>query len=429
VILETKTRPSSRILMLAIFLYAASLVKFFDRDPLSPQVGPQGPIELSVLVLLALVLFVTVRRYSQRMVVPSSAKAFLLFGAIAAVSSLFSFYPLLSFAKGLGFLLACGVAILASSALRPAQVLKYLYYSIAIVLASELVVKLAGGGSLMDVDEYSGRARLSLFGLHPTLLGELSSITLLSGFLLSKRPPLYCQVFLLVMAIASGSRTGSTLLVVVVLVILSGSVRLHPPRVVSLYLGLGCVLMFLLLIVSQMNDRLSADIASITRPLYGDTLSRDVSTLSGRTDVWDAAAPALEHSVLLGYGLGGARDVLVNHASWDWVAGDAHNAYVELILGGGFPAVLVFLLGWACAAWRAGRSHGSLRIGALAIYAYIAGFGVVSPDLTNLQALCTFLIITVDAMVGEEFKASRAQPLLASIAAATKEPLENPACT
>ena len=133
--------------------------------------------------------------------------------------------------------------------------------------------------------------------------------------------------------------------------------------------------------------------------------------------------------MLLGYGLGGARDVLVNHASWDWVAGDAHNAYVELILGGGFPAVLVFLLGWACAAWRAGRSHGSLRIGALAIYAYIAGFGLVSPDLTNLQALCTFLIITVDAMVGEEFAASRAQLLLASIVAASKEPLENPACT
>ena len=428
-ILETKTRPSSRILMLAIFSYAASLVKFFDRDPLNPQVGPQGPIELSVLVLLALVLFVTVRRYSQRMVVPSSAKAFIAFGAVAVVSSLFSFYPLLSFAKGLSFILTCGVAILASSAFRPAQVLRYLYYSFTIILVTELIVKLAGGWPLLDVDEYSGRARLSLFGLHPTLLGELSSITLLSGFLLSKRPPLYCQVFLFALAIASGSRTGSTLLAVVVLVILLGSVRRHPPRVLSLYCGLGCVLMLLLLVGSQMSDRLSPDIVSITRPLYGDTLADDVSTLNGRTDVWNAAAPALEHSVLLGYGLGGARDVLVHNTSKYWVAGDAHNAYVELILGGGFPAVLVFLLGWACAAWRAGRSHGSLRIGTLAIYAYIAGFGVVSPDLTNLQALCTFLIITVDAMVGEELAASRAQLLLASIAAASKEPLENPART
>jgi len=415
--------------MLAIFLYAASSIKFFDRDPLSQQVGPQGPIQLGVLVFAALALFVSIHRHGRELVVPSSAKAFLAFGAVAAVSSLFSFYPLLSFAKGLAFLLVCGIAILASSAFRPAQVLKYLYYSFAIILAVELVVKFGGGFPLFDVDDYSGRARLSLFGLHPLLLGELSSITLLSGFLLSKRPPLYCQVFLLVMAIASGSRTGSTFLIVAVLAVLLASVPLHPPRLVSLYCCLGCVLMLLLLVGSQTNDRLSEEIASITRPLYGDTLSRDFPTLNGRTDVWDAAAPALAHSLLLGYGLGGARDVLVNHTSWDWVAGDAHNAFVELALGGGFPALLIFLLGWAGAVWRAWRLRGSLRVGTLVLYAYIAGFGIVAPDLTNLQALCTFLIITVDAMVGEEFAASRAQLLLASIAAASKEPLENPACT
>jgi exopolysaccharide production protein ExoQ len=413
--------------MVAILLYAASSIKFFDRDPLSQQVGPQGPIQLFVLAIVTLTLIVTVRRYSQRVIAPSSAKAFLVFGAIAIVSSVFSFYPLLSLAKGLAFLLVCGIAVLACSAFRPAQVLKYLYYAFTTILATELVVKFAGGWPLLDVDDYSGRSKLSLFGLHPTLLGELSSITLLLGFLLSKRPPVYCQGFLLVMAVLSGSRTGSTLLLVVILAAWLASVRLNS-RLVSLYCGLACGLM-LVLIGSQMNDHLSADIAAITRPLYGDTLSRDVSTLDGRTDVWDAATPALARSVILGYGLGGARDVLVNNSSKYWVAGDAHNAFVELTLGGGFLAVLIFLLGWAGAARLAWRSRGSLRIGTLAVYAYIAGFGIVAPDLTNLQALATFLIITVDMMVSEEFTVSRSQVLRANIAVASEEPLENPACT
>ena len=421
-ILTAQTRPSSRILMVAIFLYAASSIKFFDRDPLSQNVGPQGPMQLLVLVFAVLALFVTFHRHRQDLVAPSSAKAVLVFGAIAVVSSLFSFYPLLSFAKGLAFLLTCGVAILACSAFSPAQVLKCLYYSFAIILAIELVVKSAGGWPLFDVDEYAGRARLSLFGLHPTLLGELSSITLLTGFLLPRRPPLYWQAFLFVMAIASGSRTGITLMVVAVLAVLFATVRLVP-RLVSLYCALGCVLMVLLLVIGLMSTGVSEEIVSITRPLYGDTLTREVDTLNGRTDVWDAAVPALEHSVLLGYGLGGARDALVYRTSRDWVAGDAHNAFVELALGGGFPALFIFLFGWAAAAWRAWRSRSSLRIGALALYVYIAGFGVVAPDLTSLQALGTFLIITVDVMVGDEFATSRTHLLLADPPGATQDPL------
>jgi O-antigen ligase len=100
--------------------------------------------------------------------------------------------------------------------------------------------------------------------------------------------------------------------------------------------------------------------------------------------------------------------VLVNNSSWDWVAGDAHNAVLDLILGGGFVATLIVMLGCAGAAIRAWRVKGGLRIGALATYVFVAGFGVVAPNLTNLQALSTFVIIVIDSMVCNELASLRA---------------------
>ncbi len=302
--LNTRTRRSPRILALVIFLYAASLIKFFDRDPMSPQIGLQGPIELAVLIIGALTLLVVFHRGCWKLVVTPSAKAFIAFGVIAVASSAFSFYPLLSFAKGLSFILVCGIAILATSLFGSAQVIKYLYYSILIILAIELVVKLAGGGPLLETDDYSGRLRLSLFGLHPTLLGELSGVALLSSVLLPKKPPLYCQVFLFALNIAADSRTSSTLLVVILLAIWLASLR-HDLRFVSICCCIGSFLAVVVLVGIQTNYRPSADIASISRPLYGDTLATDLPSLNGRTDVWDAAAPLVAHSIFLGYGLGG----------------------------------------------------------------------------------------------------------------------------
>jgi len=425
--IDTQIRSSHRILILCMFLYAASLIKYFDRDPLSAQVGPQGPIELAVLVGIVVTLLMAFRRHSWKLVLPPSAKAFLAFGAIALVSSVFSFYPLLSFAKGLSFILVCGIALAVSSVLGPVRVMKYLYYSIVIILAIDLFVKLAGAAPLLEIDDYTGRTRLFLFGFYPTLLGELSAVTLLVGFLLSKRPPLYSQVFLFGMNVAADSRTGSTLLVAILLAIWFASVRLTP-RLVSLCCGVASLLAVVMLVWSQTNYRNSADLASMIRPLYGDKVADDVSSLNGRTEVWNAATPVIEHSIFLGYGLGGARDVLVKNTTWG-VAGDAHNAVIELILGGGFPAVFVFLFGWAGAAKRAWRSRGSLRIRALGLYAFIAGFGIVAPNLTNLQALSTFLIITIDTMVCTESTSSCTRERAARILRLHKEPLENPAGT
>jgi len=422
------TRPTSRILFLAMFLYAVSLIKFFMRDPLGADVGPQGPIELGLLVMAGFTLLLAFWQRYWKLTVPPSAKAFVAFGALAVASSVFSYYPLLSFVKGMSFILVIGIAVVASSAFGSAQVIKYLYYSVCIILLVGLVTRLAGGGPLLDLDEYSGRMRFSFFALHPQLLADLSAITLLSSFLMSKRPPLYCQIFLFAVNIGAGSRTSSALLAVILLLFGLVSVRVTP-RLVSLYCFLGSLAALVIWVGVQTQSHQFADIASPGQALYGDKMGDDLSTLNNRTDVWSAAAPLVSHSILLGYGLGGSRDVLLNNTSWRWEAGDTHNALFDLILGAGFPAALVYLLGWAWAAGRAWRTRGFLRVGALGIYAYIACFGIVSPNLTNLQGLGTFLIITIDAMVCAEYYAQRSRSSAHARVPVSEGFLENPART
>jgi O-antigen ligase len=166
---------------------------------------------------------------------------------------------------------------------------------------------------------------------------------------------------------------------------------------------LGSVLTLAMMFAVQ-KYRQRAEIASMGQSLYGDKFQEDIATLDGRREVWENAAPLLSHCAILGYGLEGARDVLINTTSWP--AGNTHNSLIDLILAGGFPATLLFLLGWAAAARRALRSRGSPRVATLGLYAYIAGFGLVSPNLTYLQGLASFLILTADAMARTDFNPS-----------------------
>jgi hypothetical protein len=391
--------PPALALLLAIFLYAVSLVKFYARDPLSAQTGPQGPIELAFVILAGLSLLVAFRRQCWKLLLTPSAKAFVAFGGIAGISSIYSYYPLLSFLKSLSFILVCGMAVVASSVFGPMHAIKCLYYSITIILVAGLIFKVASGGPLLAIDDYSGRARFTLFAWHPGTLADLCALTLLASLLLPKRPPLYCQQFLFAINIATASRASSALLVVILLLIGLASVR-FTHRFSFLCCCLGSLLTLALLVAVQKQYQ-PKDLVSIGQGLYGDKLDEDLTSLSGRKEVWNVAEPLIAHSILFGYGLDGARDVLIKNTSW--AAGNAHNSLLDLILAGGFPAMLVFLFGWATAARHAWQSRGFLRIGALGTYAYIAGFGVVSPNLTYLQGLASFLILTIDAEVCAEF--------------------------
>jgi O-antigen ligase len=159
-------------------------------------------------------------------------------------------------------------------------------------------------------------------------------------------------------------------------------------------------LLTLAMLVMIQKQGQPAEMIMIGQNLYGDKLAEDLTTFSGRKEVWSAAGPLVSHCLILGYGLDGSRDVLINNTTWG--AGNAHNSFLDLILAAGFPAMLVFFAGWATAVNRAWQSRTFARVGVLGTYTYIAAFGIFSPNLTYLQGLASFLILTMDAMVFAE---------------------------
>jgi O-antigen ligase len=387
-----RPQPTSRLLLIAILLYTISLIKFFVRDPLSAQTGPQGAIELLLVMAASLMLIPALPGFRRKPFVSPVARAFVLFGALAAVSSLFSYDPILSFAKAISFTLVCGIAIIASDAFGPRQVIKYFYYSVISIFLIGLVIKLASSGPLFERDDYSGRARFTMFAWHPGTLADLSALTLLVGAFLPKRPPLYLQLLLFCLNIATAARTSSALLLLVLLWVGFAAVRMTP-RCLFLCGSVG----LLVTLMTWASFQKPHGAAVMGQALYGDKFDEDVTTFSGRIEVWAAAETLVLHSIVLGYGLDGARDMLITNTSWK--AGNAHNAVLELILTSGLPGALVFLGGWAGAARRAWLSGRFMRVRVLGIYVYMAVFGITAPNLTYLQYAAAFLIITLDSML------------------------------
>ena len=389
---KSASRPSTMLLSASALLYAISMMKFYTRDAVSTQTGPQGIIEVLLVISSALALLPSLHALRYRPFVPSSAKAFILFGALATVSSAFSFDPLLSLVKAMSFLLVCGIAVTASTAFRPSRVLSSLFYAMVLVLAAGLVYKVAIGEAWFAVDGYSGRERFSLFASHPAMLADICALMLLTSMMLPKRPPVYLQILLFAINIATTSRTSTALLVSVLLACGGLAVRLTPRRL--FFAAVLCCLATLWMWIGPRDSQSSSTVGSAGQSLYGDNLEGEVASLNGRTEVWNVAGKLVSKCLVLGYGIDGARDLLINETSWS--AGNAHNAILELILAGGVPAMLIFFMGWAGAARHAWLSEGILRIRTLGIFAYIFGFGLTGTNLTYEQSLAVFLIITLD---------------------------------
>jgi len=71
----------------------------------------------------------------------------------------------------------------------------------------------------------------------------------------------------------------------------------------------------------------------------------DVADFSGRTELWKGATTLFEARPFLGYGYGGARNLLLERLPW---AGDAHNGMMQSLLDAGLIGSLPL---WAALVW------------------------------------------------------------------------------
>jgi hypothetical protein len=376
-------------LAVATFCYLLSGQALGIRDPVGRSLGWYIYVELA-LFMASLTIAASVWAMHGVARKPSrSLWLFLTFGLIALFSSVRSFWPALSVVQGCLFCLVLLLAELLCTTFSPAAILRATYYSIvglfllAILIGAALpdTYPLTVGGEL-------ARRRLALFTYTH---GDFAYVTG-SGFFIGRLPAVrarWCfQGFLVALTVASRSRACTLALIVIWAAIELGKAKACRPRAAS-WAAVGGVLAVGLFLENNWFPGVGAEIRHCLEAFYGsEALGQSPWGLSGRVELWEAAARTFGRCVLLGFGLGGARDQLLR--LWPW-AGQAHNGLLELFLAAGSGGLIAFLTGWIFAI------RGTLKTKAtrpaLAIHCFLLIVATTGPSFTMFQYLGIFLIL------------------------------------
>jgi O-antigen ligase len=123
-------------------------------------------------------------------------------------------------------------------------------------------------------------------------------------------------------------------------------------------------------------------------------------TLTGRTDIWSAAAPAVAAKSWLGYGYYAFWLDEHGPAYWvrqavGWDVPSAHSGWLELALGVGRIGVIAFALQFAATLWRGARAAFD-PVAGLWAPAFLAAFALYTfSESHTLQANDLFWLIYV----------------------------------
>jgi exopolysaccharide production protein ExoQ len=127
----------------------------------------------------------------------------------------------------------------------------------------------------------------------------------------------------------------------------------------------------------------------------------DVSTLTGRTLVWDTCMVFVAKHPFIGYGYGAfwtSKRTLEIMSMQEWDVSTAHSAFIDLTLGLGLPGMILYVLTLFMGIKRC-LSYYSLTkdlnyvfLGSLLIYCFLSGF---LESLTITHTFATFLLFIV----------------------------------
>lgn len=123
-----------------------------------------------------------------------------------------------------------------------------------------------------------------------------------------------------------------------------------------------------------------------------------VDTLTGRTELWELAVPAIKASPILGHGFMSSK-FISESVDLDWDAGQMHNAFLEVLYNNGCVGLLLVLVMNVCIMrnlWRVlRRSHDprsrTLASGCFALYSFLLLNGFVEPTFGGRPS-CVFLV-------------------------------------
>ena len=150
-----------------------------------------------------------------------------------------------------------------------------------------------------------------------------------------------------------------------------------------------------------------------------NALGRD-ATLTGRTHLWAPVMVAISRRPLLGYGYdvfwqGLKGESLQAAISAGWLAPSSHNGYLELALGLGIPALVLFAfiyISLITSALRySRRTPGATARWPIAFAIFVAVQNAVESTLLGRNAIdCLLLVVIFTALKLEEYRNARREP-------------------
>jgi O-antigen ligase len=393
-------------------LYFLGIPKLFIRDPLSQEAGPQAIIELASLgaafacAASAALMTGKVRR------LPPGVVGFLLFGAVTLLSSANSFWPALSTVKAITYICILVTALLWCSVCDPLKVLFYIYCSIVLLclLAIVLGIALPGTFPLFTVDEYSSRMRLSLFGSEYGGIGSITAI----GFLLGRIKPLrvwpICQWLMFILTAATGGRAG-ILTLVIILAAGAGWRYVREHGFDAPFIACAFLMAFILVgfWFSASGGTALRPVSNAIEAFYGEQRMEDIQTLDGRTEVFPVALALAAAHPAIGWGMDGARNSLLRAVPW---AGEAHNAYLDLLVSGGAAGFLLFVAGMAFCFRDSLRMSADYRRHALAIQCWVAIVAMIAAIFRGDQSFGVVIFVCLSLLSSRpaQFTATAGEP-------------------
>jgi O-antigen ligase len=282
------------------------------------------------------------------------------YGLWCLLGSAWSVTPLYTAGAALAWLGLWTVAVVLADTFTPHRAALVLGAALAVAMALSLALGvLAPALAYTPMD--NGRVlRLSGLFASPNNLGRAAALLLVlaavAGPALRRGPALLLPLAAGALGTAglllSDSRSALAALVLAIAVAVLGR---RPWALLALVLAAACGLLLL-----AVAPGLAGTLAEMLARQGG---LEEVSTLTGRTEIWAASWRLIEQAPLLGHGFASSRELLPAawHDGHGWTTTSAHNLWLQAWLGTGAVGLLLVLGAQATWLWQALHQPHALR--------------------------------------------------------------------
>jgi O-Antigen ligase len=294
------------------------------------------------------------------------------FGIFPLVYWCRSFNPILSIGQGILFFVVLGTGYLACRAGLIIPLFRAIYWCYTVSLAAGLSLGniIPSQFPLWSTDDFTGRTRLSVFRTFPGTMGETAAYLALLEPLLFNRPNWKSRLFLIVINFLAGGKVSTVLLLLLLSAEYLSRIRMARAWQTAIPVATLCVaLAFAGVYLSFVRGANAADtLGRHLDTIYGHDVADEAASLDGRVEIWQESVHLIVENPFLGYGFGGAREILTDVAAW---SGSAHNAFLELGLAGGVLGLALFFAGLGCVFHACFHAPPNLRGHLLRVLAYM----------------------------------------------------------